>query len=102
MLPRLPFIVFSLPHRTTSSPFSRSGKIVERIGRLASACGGGAHAGVLIGVCGDVGDEFLGSEGEEAGEGEGGGGGGKAGEEEVVGCYCVGDLRGVWGQQAVS
>ena len=47
----------------------------------------------MVCVGGDVGDEFLGGEREEAGEGEGGvGGGGEAGEEEVVGCYCVGDL----------
>jgi hypothetical protein len=46
----------------------------------------------LVCVGGDVGDEFLGGECEEALEGEGGGGGGEAGEEEVVRCYGVGDL----------
>jgi len=46
----------------------------------------------LVCVGGDVGDEFLGGECEEALEGEGGGGGGVAGEEEVVRCYGVGDL----------
>lgn len=95
MLTRLPFIILPLTHRTTSGPFSGSGKIIERIGRLASSGGRGAHAGVLIGVCGDVGDEFLGGEGEKAGEGKGSGGRREASEEEVVGCYCVGDLRGV-------
>lgn len=35
--------------------------------RLAGARGGGAHAGVLVCVGGDVGDELLGREGEEAG-----------------------------------
>ena len=48
----------------------------------------------MIGVGGDVGDELLRREGEEAGEGEGGGGGGEPGEEEVVLRYCVGDLGG--------
>ena len=55
----------------------------------------------MVRVGGDVGDEFLGREREEAGEVEGGGGGvggvgwvrgWEAGESEVVGCYCVGDL----------
>jgi len=46
----------------------------------------------LVGVGCYVCDEFLGCEGEEAGEGEGGGGWGEAGEEEVVMRYCVGDL----------
>lgn len=65
-------------------------------GGLAGAGGGGAHAAVLVGVGCYVCDEFLGGEGEEAGEGEGGGGGGEAGEEEVVVGYCVWDLGG-WG-----
>ncbi len=46
----------------------------------------------MVCVGGDVGDEFLGGEREEALQGEGGGGGGEAGEEEVVRCYGVGDL----------
>lgn len=46
----------------------------------------------MVCVGGDVGDEFLGGEREEALEGEWGGGGGEAGEEEVVRCYGVGDL----------
>jgi len=46
----------------------------------------------LVCVGGDVGDEFLGGEREEALQGEGGGGGGEAGEEEVVRCYGVGYL----------
>ena len=58
---------------------------------------------VLVCVGRDVGDEFLGREREETGEGQGcavggcaggvrRGGGGEAGEGEVVGCYCVWDL----------
>jgi hypothetical protein len=65
----------------------------------------GSCARVLVGVRCDVGDEFLGGEGEEAGEGERGGvavgaagvgegRGWEAGECEIVGCYCVGDLVG--------
>lgn len=50
----------------------------------------------MVSVCGDVGDEFLGGEGEEAGEGCRGGGGGEAGEEEVVGGYCIRDLWMPW------
>jgi len=47
----------------------------------------------LVGVGCNVGDEFLGCESEEALEGEGRGVRWEAGEEEVVGCYCVGDLE---------
>lgn len=55
----------------------------------------------MVGVGGDVGDEFLGRQRQEAGEREGravgvggvdGIGGWEAGEGEVVGCYGVGDL----------
>jgi hypothetical protein len=60
-------------------------------------------ARVLVGVGCDVSDEFLGGEGEKPGQGERGavavgaagvgeGGGWEAGEREVVGCYCIGDL----------
>jgi hypothetical protein len=60
-------------------------------------------ARVLVCVGGDVGDEFLGCEREEASKGEGcgvrcgargvgWGGGREAREGKVVGCYCVGDL----------
>jgi len=44
----------------------------------------------LVCVGGDVGDEFLSGEREEALQRERGGGGREAGEEEVVRCY------GVW------
>lgn len=61
-------------------------------------------ARVLVCVGGDVGDEFLRREREEAGErewsgvgscagGVGGGGRREAGEGEVVCCYGVGDLE---------
>lgn len=51
----------------------------------------------MVGVCGNVGDEFLGGEGEETGEVwwclvGAVAGGWEAGEGEVVGCYGVGDL----------
>lgn len=46
----------------------------------------------MVCVGGYVGDELLRREGEEAREGERGRGWGEAGEEEVVVCYCVGDL----------
>lgn len=46
---------------------ARSGEVSGSSRGLAGAGGGGAHAGVLVGVGGDVGDEFLGGEGEEAG-----------------------------------
>lgn len=52
----------------------------------------------MVRVGGDVGDEFLGCEGEEAGEMGRGLVGTvarrwKAGEGEVVSCYGVGDLK---------
>jgi len=54
-------------------------------------------AAVLVRVGGDVGDELLRREGEEAREVRGGlGRGWEAGEGEVVVCYGVGDLGGGW------
>lgn len=67
------------------------------VGRLAVR---GADATVLVGVGGDVRDELLGCEREEAGEvwwGCVGAGawGWETGEGEVVGGDCVGDLKWV-------
>lgn len=50
----------------------------------------------MVSISGNVGDELLGGEGEEAGEGKRGGGGRKSGESEVVLSY------GIWNLAAQS
>ena len=88
--------LIALPAPRSSPPSLLSSRSNSaRLARRGGGGGGGvrgAHAAVLVRVGGDVGDEFLGCETEEALQGEGGGGGGEAGEEEVVRCYGVGDL----------
>lgn len=61
-------------------------------GWCRGARGGRAHARVLVSVGGNVGDELLGGEGEEAREGKRGGGGRESGESEVVLSYSIWDL----------
>lgn len=80
-----------LPAKPSSSRSLCAGASASGVG-ARGARGRGAHARVLVSVGGDVGDEFLGCEREEAGEGEGCGGGGETGDEEVVLGYGVGDL----------
>lgn len=60
-------------------------------GWCRGARGGRAHARVLVSVGGNVGDELLGGEGEEAREGKRGGGGRESGKSEVVLSYSIWD-----------
>jgi hypothetical protein len=100
----------SLPTTSTSSCAPASTTRTTR--RRSTSHGGGrktigraacADTAILVGVSGDVGDEFLGREAEEAREGKRSCVGGragwvggrrwrKAGEGEVVRCHCVGYL----------
>lgn len=69
----------------------------QRADRVIRRRVGRPDPAVLVRVGGDVGDELLRREGEEAREVRGGlRGGWEAGEGEVVVCYGVGDLWGVW------
>lgn len=61
-------------------------------GWCRGARGGRAHARVLVSVGGNVGDELLGGEGEEAREGKRGDGGRESGKSEVVLSYSIWDL----------
>lgn len=103
MLPALPLVVFApapafappaslRPARPALEPGYR-GRGARRAGRLARARRRRPHPRILVCVRCYVGDELLGREREEPGEGEGGRCGGEPGEQEVVLGYCVGDLH---------